>query len=314
MTVPPGEFKAARLRNLPQGANVGVAVESSRNITVAFIDTADYIKLPKPQNPVMLGKVDRTLKFSVTIPTSGDYFVVLVNPDTQSPADVKVKVEAARGAADPVDRANLVLQLFERQMHKLFVFDSFPVGVESCGRPLAFYGVDGFTLCKEYVELIGAKVKDRKMAKNILSFSIFHELGLELMAQWDLVGPTMRQTADELAAVMMIMLDQEENMRDLGQYVAANPLVAESFKDKLIDDWHPISVKRAEKLLQWLDDPRIARSWQERLVPHMQTRLLQWLKAKPTDWSDTALVEKELATRTDKDLPLTDSTDNPASL
>jgi hypothetical protein len=262
----------------------------------------------------MIGKVDRTLKFSVAIPADGDYFVVLVNPDTQSPADVKVKVEAARGAADPVDRANLILQLFERQMHKLFVFDSFPVGVERCGRPLAFYGVDGFTLCKEYVELIGAKVQDRKMAKNILSFSIFHELGLELMAQWDLVGPTMRQTADELAAVMMIMLDQEENMRELGEYVAANPMVAESFKDKLIDEWHPISVKRAEKLLQWLDDPGITRSWQERLVPHMQTQLLQWLKAKPTDWSDTALVEKELATRTDKKLPPADSTDNPASL
>jgi hypothetical protein len=315
VTVPPEQFKAARLRNLPEGADVGVAVESSRLVTIAVIDSADYSRLPHPQKPLMVGKVDRKLTFSVSIPASGDYFVVLVNPDTRNPADVKVKVQAARGAKDRVDRADQILRLFERQMHKLFVFDSFDIGVKNCGRSLAFYGVDGFTLCREYVSVLGKTIPDRKMAKSMLRFSIFHELGLELMGQWGIAGPSMRRSADELAVVMMIMLKQEESLRELGTYVKDHPEVAASLETALIDDWHPLSVKRAEKLLGWLENAELARSWQKKLVPHMQTELLRWLKKKPTDWSDTTLVNAELARRGDTGTPSkTSEPEKPATL
>ena len=315
VTVPAKEFKAARLRSLPEGADVGVAVESSRAVTVAFVDSADYGRLPNPQKPLMVGKVDRKLTFSVSIPADGDYFVVLVNPDARLTADVKVKVQAARGTTDGIDRADRILRLFQRQMRKLLVFDPFDIGVARCGRPLAFYGIDGFSLCKEYVEILGAQIPDRKMARNVLGFSIFHELSLELMGQWNIADPSMRRSADELAVVIMIMLKQEKNLEALANYVVAHPEVTASLQTALIDDWHPISVKRAETLLGWLEDDQLARSWQKRLVPHMQTDLLKWLKQTPTAWSDTALVEAELARRSDTGEPPTESKpEKPATL
>ena len=297
VTVPPKEYKALRVKRLPQDAYVGVEVESTHEVTIAFVDTQDYLNLPRPQKPLMLSKVDRRLTFSVTIPESGDYFVVLVNRNEHATADVKLKVQAARSSVGQTKGADQILQEFERQMHRLFVFDSFSTGVKSCGRKLAFYGTDGFYLCAEYVKLIHSTIQDRQMAVNVLGFSIFHELGLELMDQWNLGGRSLRQSADELAVVLMIMLKQESKLRELGQYFVKNPSLADAFKNELIDPWHPLSVKRAQKILNWLDSPAIVRHWQIKLVPHMQTDLLLRLQKKPTEWSDTALVEKELAKR-----------------
>ena len=297
VTVPPKEFKAIRVKRLPKDAYIGVQVESTQEVTIAFVDTADYINLPRPKKPLMVGKVDKRLTFSVTIPASGDYFVVLVNSNERSASDVKIKVEAARSAPGQAGGADRILQQFERQMHKLFVFDTFNTGVKNCGRKLAFYGTDGFYLCAEYVQLIYTTVQDRQMAVNVLGFSIFHELSLELITQWDLDSRSQRLSADELAVVLMVMLKQQSNLQDLGQYFVQNPAIANIFKNQLIDRWHPLSVKRAQKILDWLDDPGLVRSWQSQLVPHMQTDMLLRLYQHPTDWTNTTLVEKELAKR-----------------
>jgi hypothetical protein len=117
------------------------------------------------------------------------------------------------------------------------------------------------------------------------------------MQQWDLGSRSLRRSADELAVVLMIMLKQQTNLQDLGQYFVKNPAVANTFKNQLIDHWHPLSVKRAQKILAWLDEPDLVGSWQGQLVPHMQTDLLLRLYQQPTDWTNTALVEKELAKR-----------------
>jgi hypothetical protein len=306
VNVPPKQFKAVKIKRLPKDAYIGVEVESTREVTIAFVNTADYLNLPNPKKPLMVGKVDKRLNFSVTIPTSGDYFVVLVNNSEMSAADVKLKVQASRSAPDQGEGADRILQKFERQMHKLFVFETFSTGVKSCGRKLAFYGTQGFYLCEEYVRLIYAKVQDRQMAVNVLGFSIFHELGLELMEQWDMGGRSMRHSADEFATVLMVMLQQESNLRQLGVYFVENPSVATAFQNELIDRWHPLSVERAQKVLEWLDNPGLVRSWQEKLVPHMQTDLLLRLQQKPTDWTNTALVQKELARRRKPSAPITE--------
>lgn len=141
------------------------------------------------------------------------------------------------------------------------------------------------------------------MAVKVLSFSIFHELALELMEQWEIDNHrSLRHSADELAVIIMIMLKQGANPRELGRYFFAHPNVAASFRTELIDNWHPLSVERARKILVWLDNLDMVRSWQELLIPHMQTELLEWLQKDSTDWSDPTLVEKELAKRY-KNLP-----------
>ena len=306
VNVPPKQFKALKIKRLPQNAYIGVEVESSQPLSIAFVDTADYINLPNPKRPLMVSKVDKRLTFSVTIPTSGDYFVVLVNLSEASAADARIKVQAQRSPPGQREGADQILLKFEQQMHKLFVFDTFNTGVKRCGQNLAFYGTDGFYLCTEYVKLIYAEVPDRKMAINVLGFSIFHELGLQLLQQWGLGGRSLRKTADEFALVLMVMLQQEANLRQLGTYFVQNPSVAAAFENQVIDRWHPLSVERAKTILRRLNDPNLVRSWQKRLVPHMQTDLLLRLQQKPTEWTNLALVHDELASRRQQSLPSTE--------
>jgi hypothetical protein len=152
-------------------------------------------------------------------------------------------------------------------------------------------------MCAEYVQILYSKIGDRQMAVNALTFSIFNELGLELMKQWAIDRRLMRETADEFAVVMLVMLKQEERVRELADYFAENPDVDRAFKEGLVDDWHPLSSSRAKKVRRWLEDATLVRNWQKTLVPHMQTVLLQHLQKQPTAWTDPELVEKELSRR-----------------
>jgi hypothetical protein len=172
VTVPPGQWKALKLRNLPKGASVAVEIESSGEITVAFLDTSDYQKLPLPKRPLMLGKVQKRLAFSVAIPATGNYFVVLSNQRAREPQEVKLTVSAARGSVDQIEAADKILRSFEQQLHRIFVFDPFPIGVEKCGAPQAFAETPGIVLCAEYVYHLYDIINDKQKTRDSLVFFI----------------------------------------------------------------------------------------------------------------------------------------------
>lgn len=297
VTVPPGQWKALKLRNLPKGAFVAVEIESSGDITVAFVDTSDYEKLPHPKRPLMLGKVEKRLAFSVSIPAAGNYFVVLTNHRSRGPQEVKLTVSAARGSVDQKEAADKILRTFERQLHRIFVFDPFPIGVEKCGVPKAFAVTSGIVLCAEYVYHLYDTINDKEKTKDALSFSLFHEVGHILLAKWNYPFSASKEVADEFATVLMVMLNQKERAAGAAGYIVNNPSVANAMMKLFQDERHPLSVQRAQQILRWVKDPQLARKWQKVLVPHMQTPLLKRLLRQPTVWTDLPLVEKELKAR-----------------
>jgi len=297
VTVPPGKWKALKLRNLPKGAFVAVEVESSGEVTVAFVDTGDYQRFPYPTRPLMLGKVEKRLAFSVSIPAAGNYFVVVTNHQAREPQEVKITVSAARGGADQIEAASRILHEFERQLHRIFLFDPFPIRIEKCGVPKAFLDTSGIVLCAEYVYYLYDAVGERQRAVDALSFSIFHEVGHLLLANWNHQLSTTKEAADQFATVLMVMLNQKERVIATAKYFIENPSVSETLMKLFRDDRHPLSVERARNVLRWAKDPEFPRRWQEVLVPHMQTALLKSLQRRPTTWTNLDLVNKELAIR-----------------
>ena len=278
VTVPPGEWKALKLRNLPKGSFVAVEVESGGDITVAFVDASDYQRLPKPTRPLMLGKVEKRLAFSVSIPAAGNYFVVLTNRRVSTPKEVKVTVRAARGGVDQMEAAGKILHKFERQLHRIFVFDPFPIRIEKCAVPKAFVYTSGIVLCAEYVYHLYDAFGESQRAVDALSFSIFHEVGHLLLAKWKHPLSAKKEAADEFATVLMVMLNQKERVIATAEYFVKNPSVSEALTKLFRDDRHPLSVKRARKVLRWVRDPQFAHRCQGILVPHMQTALLKRLQ------------------------------------
>ena len=97
--VPGGKHKVLRLRNLPKDAKVAVAIEATGRITVSFLNEADFNRFPNPLEPVFIAPVEQTVSFSLTMPETGDYYVILDNTKGTDAQKVKMVIKAVSGAA-----------------------------------------------------------------------------------------------------------------------------------------------------------------------------------------------------------------------
>lgn len=97
--VPQGKTKTVRLRQLPRGAVLGVAISVSGKLLIALVSAAQ-LKSPKPE-PLFRGAVDSKMSFKVVIPEAGDYYLVLDNRRGTEPVKVTATIRAEKGAAKP---------------------------------------------------------------------------------------------------------------------------------------------------------------------------------------------------------------------
>jgi hypothetical protein len=253
--VTPGNWKAVRLKSLPKDAIIALEVKCEGEITVTVIDSADYRKFPNTHRPVFVGRVRKKLSFSLTIPESGHYYVVLDNRSGLKQQAVTVTVAAARGKMDQINAANMILREFERQLHRVFIFESFPIGVEHCDTSKAFDNRAGIVLCIGYVQQLYDGIGDTQQAQEALGFSIFHELSRVLLDQWKYPLSDKKSTADELATVLMIMLNQTKTLSANAENFAKNPSISMALMQVLKDDRHPLTSQRARKILSHADHP-----------------------------------------------------------
>ena len=96
--VPAGHHKVLRLRNLPKDARIAVAIQSSGRITVTFLNEADFKRFPNPVDPVFVAPVEQTISFALTMPETGDYYVVFDNTRGTDSQKVKMVIRAVSGA------------------------------------------------------------------------------------------------------------------------------------------------------------------------------------------------------------------------
>jgi hypothetical protein len=298
--VPAGQWRAARLKNLPKDAMVAVQVESNGEILVALIHAKAFQNSPDNLRPLFTGRVERKLSFSVAIAEKGDHYLLLDNRRGAEAKAVTVTLQAAQAEKDRTQAAGSILSEFEKQLHRLFVFDPFPMGVKPCGVPRAFAEEPGVFLCTEYVYHLYDALKDQEKAKDFLSFSIFYEVSRKLLQRWNHPEATKIETTDEFAVVLMLLLNQKSRVLGAADFAVKNPSTFNTVNKLFQDDLHPLSAKRGRNVLNWAKDSTLPKKWQAFLVPHMQTALLKRLKQKPTGWTDLSLVEKELAARDKK--------------
>jgi hypothetical protein len=298
--VPPGQWKAARLKNLPKDAMVAVRVDCNGEILVALVHSNTFRNSPEGIRPLFTGRVEGRLSFSVAIAEKGDHYLILDNRRGTEARAVTVTLQAAQGQKDSTQAAGAILREFEKQLHRLFVFEPFPMGVKQCGTPRAFAEQSGVFLCTEYVYHLYDALKDQEKAQNFISFSIFHEVAEELLHRWNHPEAGKTEGADEFAVALMVMLNQKSRALGAADFAIKNPSAFSAMTKLFHDERHPLSPKRARNVLNWAKDSALPKKWQPFLVPHMQTALLKRLKQKPTSWTDLPLVEKELAARDKK--------------
>ena len=102
--VPQGKLKSVRLRHLPRGTRLAISVSVSATLGVELVSKAQL----KSRHPVALFRatLDRKLSFSLVIPTSDDYYLVLDNRRGEMPVRVSATVSAARATPKPKSDGN----------------------------------------------------------------------------------------------------------------------------------------------------------------------------------------------------------------
>jgi hypothetical protein len=93
-----GKAKNIRLRNLPRGATMAVRIVTSGKLLVGLVSERQ-LRAPKPGSmPLFRGMVERQVTFRVSIPDSGDYFLVLSNRGGTTALEVQAEIRAVAGA------------------------------------------------------------------------------------------------------------------------------------------------------------------------------------------------------------------------
>ena len=89
-----GKWKAVRLKNLPEGASLGVKVIATGSLVVTFVHETELKRYAAPVSPLFQDTLDKTLIFRVAIPDHGNYFVILDNRRGASERQVRVLIQA----------------------------------------------------------------------------------------------------------------------------------------------------------------------------------------------------------------------------
>ncbi len=310
--VPPGKWKALRVKNLPSGAFVEIEAEVNGPVSVTFVNRDDYRRFPSPAQPLFSGQFDRRFSFSVTIPTASDYYLVFDNRPGGDARTVSVTVRGSRGRSTerstgeegPRDISQQSIQAFQEnldefkgKLNQIFIFEPVPLLVKKCGLPRAFATEIGIVLCAEYAQKLYETLGDKEKAGDALLFTIFHEYGHVLLRQWDFPAYENEELADEFATTTMIFLGMKDRIRAKAEFFAATASATESLAKTFKDDRHPLSAQRARNILRWAKDPEIVRKWQTIFIPHLQTAVLKKFEGEPSFVFDRELIEKELAAR-----------------
>lgn len=98
-----GKWKAVKIKSLPRGTIVAVRIVSSGNLAVALGNSQSYSKLSRP---LFVGQLDKELSFSVEIPKTDHYFLVLDNRKGDELRNVAITVQAThppRPQPNPAD-------------------------------------------------------------------------------------------------------------------------------------------------------------------------------------------------------------------
>lgn len=317
VTIPAGQWKGIRFRDIPRDTVLAIALRSDGSLTVGLLDAPDHAQFPRIANPLFWGQVESKLGFSATIPQRGDYYVVLDNRAGDRPRQITMTTTARFGGetarnlvAAQLQKVEAQLKALELQLNRTFMFDPIPIRVNTCHTTKPFERADGLTLCLQYARRLMEAFHDKTQASDALVFSMFHEMAQLFQQQWGLDPANPSVSLDELTTVLMLTFRLDANVRAYSQTMINQPHLSASLDDLFHDPFHPLTTERAQHVLKWATDPALVRNWQPHLVPHMQTRMLQQLKDHPQPWSDQQLIEAELAVRErspSNDLPTTRS-------
>ena len=239
-----GSWKAAGLKNLPKKSTLRISASSREEFAVIILNQTSYALLPKIVDPLFQDTISKELTFSIAIPDTDDYYLVLDN--RQGTRDVSVHFDIRASYNEPfIDNAaeepeendiglfRKQLNTLPKELEKLFIFTPFPMFAKSCGSVNITASTEGVTLCLEFLQDLTAEFGRNEKGKDVLLFALLHEVGHILLYQWDYPFYDNEEIADEFAAIILIMLKKQESISATAEYFLSHPTAGETFDNNL---------------------------------------------------------------------------------
>ncbi len=303
-----GKWSLVRLRQVPRNGQLDVTVRSDGVISLMLVepasDSTDETALSGDATVLHRSEVSGEGSFALTIPRTGDYYLILDNRTGQVPRAVHVTASVSDGAASGAPANSTTpgtlphaISSLEAKLRLAFVFDEMQIDVSACGHANAYSGPKRVLICAEHIARLKDELGETQKVRDALLFTLLHEIGHVMLRQWSYPFYDNEEVADEIATAIMVMFNESRAVRTQAKYFATIPSQPEADKKQVLDDRHPLSVQRARNILGWLDDPDFVSKWQTVLVPHMQTTLLETLAKSPQPWTSPDLVAQELSRR-----------------
>ena len=302
------QYKAVRLKNLPQDSVVKVDIKCDGVVTVLLATEEQYKEYPNIPRSLFQSTDRDRFNFTVAIPATGNYLLVFDNSAGSRTVKLDAVITGAAGSdkdllqgsrgTEQGENIGKDLSAIGSELGKVFIFKPFPIIAKGCGKPGAFSGSDGVVICLEFVKAISDTMGNKEKSATVLLFAAYHEAGHILLSQWGFPFYDNEEVADEFASMLFVMLGRQDRLSALTEYFLSNPASNELLAKALKGDRHPLSLDRARNIVRLVKDTNRLKRWQMIFVPHMQTLVLERQKKNPPSWADSELVKKELAQRT----------------
>lgn len=295
-----------RLSNMHQGTLLDAKLEANGFFDVLILNEKDFKNFPKIQRPLVHSKKLNQHRFSVEVPRSGSYYLVITNQYGDKDKHISLSIKASldeqkiariKSAFAKKSELEKKMSKINVSLQKVFIFDDISFHILKCGKQNLFSTNNRVILCTEFVKKIQERLSLKSQIKDVMLFAIIHEISHILLQQWQYPFFNNEDVVDELATVLLKMTNNSNAIQVTAEFFKKSEIEKEFQKKKIINDRHPLSVQRARNLLVWDADTSLIKRWQPILLPRIETSFLQYLLKSQSRWFDKAEIKQVLSTR-----------------
>ena len=306
MTVDANKWTGIKLSNLNKGTLLYTDIKISGYADVLLVNSRTYTGFPGTKKDALFrSSTYDKLDFSITIPEAGDYVLIIDNRKGKQELSFALHIKASLDIKPTTSsipttistKTNQQLSQLSAKLQQVFIFDDIDIQLVKCGKANAYSNETTVFLCAELIQKLLQKVEDKKKVKQLIFFTLLHEIGHVLMKQWNYPLYKNEEAADQFATVLLIMLSQTDVAKVQADFFSSVSPDLEYEQKIKKDVKHPLSIQRARNIRRWLDDPGVVKEWQPIFIPQMQTSFLKKLQNQPQWWTDLGLLKSELGTR-----------------